>query len=79
MGDNRVEAEDRHWWRHNRGMTLVHTVKDENVVKAAGIYMRRWLQTSLVAPVRVDGEDCEFLERLFSHYVAKQGTQEIPI
>lgn len=54
-------------WRHNRTFTLLRW-RARGAAKASGIYMRRRRETPLVAPVKVQGDDCKVLDEIFAYY-----------
>jgi hypothetical protein len=77
QGNCRIRYLD--WWDQNRVLSLAYWQDGHDRTEARGIYMRRRLATPLVAPFRVDGEDCEVLKAIFDSYYAKsQSKPEAP-
>ena len=58
------------WWKQNRVLTILEW-KNHGATMRKGIYMRRRLATPLVAPVKVEGEDCRVLLDIFDRYKKK--------
>jgi hypothetical protein len=60
------------WWRHNRHLTLALSADGKRAVKfLQGIYFRRRLKASRIAPVWLDEADCGELFLIFLAYAIR--------
>ena len=65
------------WHKQNRVMTMLRWIDGAGTEHRKGVYMRRRLATPLVAPISVEGADCDVLVDVMKQYRKKGRTAPV--